>query len=161
MEIVAMCHSPNHEHHLPPTLLNNFPQQPLREGPQIPRIMLIKRRPRPIRIPHPLQRVQITIETRLDSLGRDAELVGHVAVVGYELWLGGGSGGDAVCGFELGDVGNDGGFYGRVRGEGGGGAVFYVFEAGEAGWGYAVERWYCWERGKGVTLAVFLLWWRV
>lgn len=95
----------------PPILRTNLPQQPLRKSPQIPRIMLIKRRPRPIRIPHPLQRRQITIETRLDSLGRDAELVGHVAVVGYEFWLGGG---DAVCDFELGDGGDDGCFYGSV-----------------------------------------------
>lgn len=47
---------------------NNPPQQPRRESPHIPAIMLIERCPRPIRALLPLQRRQIPIKASRDRI---------------------------------------------------------------------------------------------
>ncbi len=109
-------------------LSSNIWQQPRRECPNLPRSMLVERGPRPPRILVPLQRIQILVEARLDSIRRDAELIRRVTAVSHELRSR--CCRDGAGGLESFDLCNDQGFHLGV-GDGGGGPDFQVFETGD------------------------------
>lgn len=114
--------------HIPTSLSSNIWQQPRRECPKLPGSMLIERGPRPPRVFVPLQRIQILVETRLDSIRRDAELIRSVTVVSDEFRSR--CRGDRASSLEPIDLCNDQGFHFGV-GDGGGGPDFQVLETGD------------------------------